>query len=253
MQSNARLLTGVKIDKSRLSARLDRLRNASVKQVGIAFSESILNIESNLKLPHALMDRTMALMAVTQRLNELRQRQPNLTDEEIVDRFAGGIWDEVTENSASRAHFKKAAFQELESLLKQSDLLREAVKSMLRSNVALAWSAFECLAEDLAQAKNKHGSKLGFRSLDSIRKSYAIIFGNNPKLARILGRRNLRTLEQIRHVVMHKGGRVDAAFIQKTGRKLKPGKRLVLTASAVSRHTNAAISAGIGLLRFCDL
>lgn len=89
----------------------------------------------------------------------------------------------------------------------------------------------------------------GLSSLDAIRDVFSIIYSGAKHTHNALNSTNLWLLWQRRHVVVHRRGVVDRAYLEKTGDdKQLLGKPLQINADDVDLAFEGVIQAGLGLL-----
>jgi hypothetical protein len=95
-------------------------------------------------------------------------------------------------------------------------------------------------------------SKFDFSGMKGIREAYFAAYGKSPELENILANKDLETLEAIRHLIVHRGGIIDAEFKRRAKPDAVEGELLALDGKIVSNLTNGAIHAGCDLLEFVD-
>jgi hypothetical protein len=111
----------------------------------------------------------------------------------------------------------------IEAWVRKNPELRAPVRALLESQIILAWTAFETLAEDLWRAAtigiwdSNKASK--FRRLDDIRKTYKALSPSSDWINSILNDLCLVKLSLIRHLIVHKSGIVDQRFLDESAKK----------------------------------
>jgi hypothetical protein len=175
---------------------------------------------------------------------------------------------------------KEAADYDLERGIKVfSDYVRKTttldygVRAVLEAQLILAWTAFETLAEDLWKgAQELHSTSLApqgyFRRLDSIKDAYAsfsavnVTINGYPKTPTaninvLFSKPDLRKLNLIRNLLVHKAGIVDQIFLSDTAKIdwIVPdqlGQPVQLDGLRVRELINPVIEAGQKLIRSVD-
>lgn len=87
-----------------------------------------------------------------------------------------------------------------------------------------------------------------FSDLTTIKAVYTVLFGNNDNLMRALADRELWTLYQRRHLVVHRRGVVDQAYLDATGESVVRGTRLSATPGQFEIALTTVVRAGKELL-----
>jgi hypothetical protein len=105
-----------------------------------------------------------------------------------------------------------------EQFVKRNTLLDGAVRAVLESQLTLSWTAFETLAEDAWKAALVCHPGCGakspyFRRLESIRETYRSLSPTSGEINAILSNPDLRKLNLVRNVLVHKSGIVDQQFL----------------------------------------
>ncbi len=95
-------------------------------------------------------------------------------------------------------------------------------------------------------------TKFDFTSVTTIRRAYSSVFGKLEELEAALAEPELSTLEATRHLVVHRGGLVDAEYKRRSKSSLALGTALPLDAATVSSWANAVIDSSCKLLVFLD-
>jgi hypothetical protein len=105
-----------------------------------------------------------------------------------------------------------------DEFLKRTTTLDGAVRAVLESQITLSWTAFETLAEDLWNAAlachpGSATQKPYFRRLESIRETYKGLSPTSNEINAVLANPDLRKLNLVRNVLIHKAGIVDQQFL----------------------------------------
>jgi hypothetical protein len=93
-------------------------------------------------------------------------------------------------------------------------------------------------------------SRFDFTSVGGILKAYDRTFGACQKLEALQG--NLKELEQIRNLIVHRGGVVDDRFLTLTKIRAKRGTELVIKLSQITNYLVAATLGAVALLKLAD-
>lgn len=88
-----------------------------------------------------------------------------------------------------------------------------------------------------------------FSDLQTIKAVFAVLFPGNTELTQALAQRDLWTLYQRRHLVVHRRGVVDQAYIDATGETVAIGTRLVVSPRAFEAALSVVVSAGTAVAR----
>ena len=109
-----------------------------------------------------------------------------------------------------------------DGFLRHTTSLDGAVRAILESQITLSWTAFEALAEDLWNAAlachpGSATQKPHFRRLQSIRESYESLSPTSNEINAVLANPDLRKLNLVRNVLIHKAGIVDQQFLDGAG------------------------------------
>lgn len=111
---------------------------------------------------------------------------------------------------------------------------------------------FETLAEHRFDISDKLGSILishqDLSDLAKIRTVYGLLFPQVQSLYTALGNRNLWTMVQRRHLIVHNRGIVDQRYLDSTGDQLLVGDVLVVTPQAVEEYAAVVQDAGAALI-----
>jgi len=94
--------------------------------------------------------------------------------------------------------------------------------------------------------------KFDFTSVSGIRVAFMAAFRDDPKIEKILKPEALQALEAARHAVVHRGGRIDAEYLRRTGKDSAIGERLSMPANELTEYARAARDVGAALLQFVD-
>jgi hypothetical protein len=94
--------------------------------------------------------------------------------------------------------------------------------------------------------------KFHFSSIEGISKAYHAAFPNESAFLATLENDDLKSAEQVRHLITHKAGIIDDKYKKRTGSSQNVGEELVVTGSQVSRFGQAVVEVGISLLVFVD-
>lgn len=158
-------------------------------------------------------------------------------DAELIKELSNTVRERIQERYDKTDSLKEAADYDLDrgvqvfsEYVKRTKQLDQGVRSILENQLTAAWTAFEALAEDIWNAaKVVHpgfmGSKGYFRRLETIKQAYATLL---PVRVTINGyykapvddinamfdRPDLRKLNLVRHVIVHKAGIVDQRFLE---------------------------------------
>jgi hypothetical protein len=95
-------------------------------------------------------------------------------------------------------------------------------------------------------------SKFDFTSASGINEAFMVAFNRDPGLEKILATQGLQRLEAARHLVVHRGGQVDADYLRRTGKSVQLGHQLDITANELGEHARSIRDAGTELLRYVD-
>jgi hypothetical protein len=141
--------------------------------------------------------------------------------------------EEITKRAAKKykqtGSLKEATGYDIErgikafdGFLRHTTSLDGAVRAILESQITLSWSAFEALAEDLWNAAlachpGSATQKPHFRRLQSIRESYKSLSPTSNEINAVLANPDLRKLNLVRNVLIHKAGIVDQQFLDGAG------------------------------------
>jgi hypothetical protein len=90
------------------------------------------------------------------------------------------------------------------------------------------------------------------RAIDSVpvmRSTFSVLLPTAEKLREALSDKILWTLNQRRHLIVHKRGVVDQEYLDKTGEDREIGEQLVVTASELEGYVRAVAATGSELLR----
>jgi hypothetical protein len=93
-------------------------------------------------------------------------------------------------------------------------------------------------------------SKFDFTSFDGIAEAYLKAFGECKELQE-LGK-DLKRLEQVRHLIVHRGGLVDEKFVYLTKMKVRPDTVLFIRVEEVRDYMLATTLGSLALLRTVD-
>jgi hypothetical protein len=104
--------------------------------------------------------------------------------------------------------------------------------------------------------RNKIGTvlraKFDFTGVRGIREAYEAAFGKGPDLTRILADARLTVLESMRHLIVHRGGMVDAEFVRRTSSTAILGQPIPLENDEIEQMLNVAAGVGTDLLELVD-
>lgn len=92
-------------------------------------------------------------------------------------------------------------------------------------------------------------SKQDFSDLPTVKAVYAVLYPQSTELRDALAHRDLWTLYQQRHLVVHRRGVIDQAYRQATGDTAEVGTRLAVTPSAFNGHLKVVGLAANALAR----
>jgi hypothetical protein len=92
-------------------------------------------------------------------------------------------------------------------------------------------------------------SKFDFGKFDGVRSAYKQVFKTYGELDNFP---HLRELEQVRHLIVHRGGVADDRFIRLTKIKARPGKPLSLTTTQVANYMISVTLGCASLLKIVD-
>ena len=112
----------------------------------------------------------------------------------------------------------------LESLARNGGpVVRDALEVILKSVIIQSWTAFEMLCEQLVGlCRNEHSAyfsesaktvKCRFRRLETLKKAYRDVFGNDAGMNSLLESPAVKGLALLRHLLVHCGGVVDQLFL----------------------------------------
>jgi hypothetical protein len=112
--------------------------------------------------------------------------------------------------------------------------------------------AFEALVEYEFDLSRHMGDLVaGLRAVDSVpmmKTAFSALFPGAEKLRIALGDQTLWTLNQRRHLILHRRGVVDQAYLVRTGEDLDVGHQLATTSSELEAYLRAVVVAGSELL-----
>jgi len=94
--------------------------------------------------------------------------------------------------------------------------------------------------------------KFHFSSIEGIAKAYRSAFPDNKTFLSIFENRDLKSVEQTRHLITHNAGIIDEIYKKRSGSDQNVGDELLLTGSQLSLFGSAIVEAGIGILLFVD-
>ena len=94
--------------------------------------------------------------------------------------------------------------------------------------------------------------KFDFTGVDGIHKAYVAAFEKDAALHNIFQSTDLKLLEAVRHLNVHRSGIVDEEFKNRSNLNVNIGDILPLDGATVSRLVNASIEAGCNLLCHVD-
>lgn len=94
--------------------------------------------------------------------------------------------------------------------------------------------------------------KFHFSSIEGISNAYQAAFPNESAFLATLENDDLKSAEQVRHLIAHKAGIIDDKYKKRTGTSQNIGEELVVTGAQVSRFGQAVVEVGINLLAFVD-
>jgi hypothetical protein len=86
-----------------------------------------------------------------------------------------------------------------------------------------------------------------FSDLPTIKAVYGALYPGSSELSEALASRDLWTLYQRRHLVVHRGGVVDKAYLNASGETYTIGTRLIVTPLDFERAVSVVVSAGTAL------
>jgi hypothetical protein len=149
-----------------------------------------------------------------------------------------------------------------DEFLRRNTSLDGAVRALLESQITLAWTAFETLSEDVWQAvqachPQSVTTRPNFRRLESIRATYRGLLPTSENINTILSDSEIRKLNLVRNIVVHKGGIVDQEFLDQAEKIAwhvsDPLYKLIhIDGARVKELVNPAIRAGEDLIRAVD-
>lgn len=87
-----------------------------------------------------------------------------------------------------------------------------------------------------------------FTGVSGMHKAYATAFGMDTELKAIFDRQELRMLEAVRHLLVHRGGIIDESFKKRTGSHRPVNSLLPLDSIMVSAVANTVVAAGCQLI-----
>jgi len=103
---------------------------------------------------------------------------------------------------------------------------------------------------DMSHHMGEHLIQL--RAVDSVpimRSVFSALFPSANELHRAFGDTALWTLNQRRHLIVHKRGVVDREYLTKTGENLETGEQLAVTPAELEIYLRAVVNVGSELLR----
>ena len=124
----------------------------------------------------------------------------------------------LTEYAIGEVQFGVERFEELIDAHKDTSDLCRGVEALISSVLVLSCTALDVLFADLCRAvadPAKHPA-LKFGSLTTIRESYERVFQSDGTVMGMLRNTDLDALAQVRHLLVHRAGRVDQEYLKKT-------------------------------------
>ncbi len=88
-----------------------------------------------------------------------------------------------------------------------------------------------------------------FSDLPTIKVVFGVLFPGNTEVTQVLAQRDLWSLYQRRHLIVHRRGVVDQAYLDSTGEALALGTRLVISPQGFETALNVVASAGTAVSR----
>jgi hypothetical protein len=92
-------------------------------------------------------------------------------------------------------------------------------------------------------------SQQNFSDLRTIKAVFVVLFPGDTALTQALAQRDLWTLYQRRHLIVHRRGVIDQDYLDATGETLEIGTRLVVTPLAFETALSVVVSAGTEVAR----
>ena len=87
-----------------------------------------------------------------------------------------------------------------------------------------------------------------FSDLLTVKAVYGVLYPGGTELTQALAHRELWTLYQRRHLVVHRRGAIDQVYLDATGENHSLGSRLIVTPKAFEASLTAVVSAGAALV-----
>jgi len=215
------------------------LQNLELKPATEAFMANIKKIRHFWELTPSTMEIMHVHTRETRKVLKEMLGRDYLKPEE-VDQMTPVLSEEVSKRIRERyeksGSLKDAADYDLDrgiqvfsEYVKRTKTLDAGVRSILENQLLSAWTAFEALAEDIWNgAKSLHptfmSGKAYFRRLESIRQAYATLapvqatinghyFAPVDHINAMFAKDDLRKLNLVRNVIVHKAGIVDQRFL----------------------------------------
>ena len=129
-------------------------------------------------------------------------------------------------------------------------LLSDASNRKRFSADRIEWQTLASFSYDLSSNLGTYLiSKSDLKNVPSIRSAYGALFPDAEDLRTALADRRLWDLSHQRHLIVHKGGVVDQAYLDATGARLILGDLITVSPDEVEIMLNAALCMGTELIR----
>lgn len=129
-------------------------------------------------------------------------------------------------------------------------LLSDASNKKRFSADRVEWQTLASYGYDLSSNLGTYLiSKGDLKNVPAVRSVYGALFPNSDDLRRALSDRRLWDLSHRRHLIVHKGGVVDQAYLEATGASLALGDVITVSPDEVESMLEAALVMGTELIR----
>lgn len=95
-------------------------------------------------------------------------------------------------------------------------------------------------------------SKFDFSSVRGIKEAYEVAFGRHSQIVSAVDTRVVHELEAARHVIVHNAGRVDAAYVRRSGSSATLGSKIEIPAQQIKEFLSGVEAAGKAVLEHVD-
>lgn len=247
------------------------LLNARLQKPTDAFDKSIIRLRKFWELAPHIMEVTAAnVKALHDFIFEAgKTYQVPATEEEFNKLMISEIARRAEEKYKETGSLKEATgfdlgrgIEAFDKFLRRTTTLDEAIRALLEAQLVGAWSAFETLTEELWNATSSYfpddfNFKPRFRRLESIRDTYKQLIPASDEINEILANNDLRKLNLVRNVLVHRAGKVDYDFLdgaEKIGWNSGEiiDRPIIINGRRVKELVNPVVKAGEDLIRALD-